>query len=130
MPLPKAHGIPQPSGMKPVRELHLVLLGAWLLLPLGSAPAAEPQPITFNKAFEGASLGKIEKLDDTSFRLHVEGQYDERGRNRQTTWFYFRMDHVAGRELTLTFTDWVGEYNDKPGACPMGPTLQIGRAHV
>ena len=110
--------------MKPVRELHLVLLGAWLLLPLGSAPAAEPQPITFNKAFEGASLGKIEKLDDTSFRLHVEGQYDERGRNRQTTWFYFRMDHVAGRELTLTFTDWVGEYNDKPGACPMGPTLR------
>ncbi len=86
--------------------------------------AQEGLPVTFNKAFEDASLGTIEKLDAAAFRLHVEGQYDERGRNRQTTWFYFRMDHVAGRALTLTFTDWVGEYNDKPGACPMGPTLR------
>ena len=88
------------------------------------ATALAQSAVTFDKSFEGASLGKIEKLDDTTFRLHVEGQYDERGRNRQTTWFYFRMDNVAARELTLTFTDWVGEYNDKPGACPMGPTLR------
>ena len=30
--------------------------------------------------------------------IHVEGQYDERGRNRQASWYYFRMGHVAGRE--------------------------------
>ncbi len=94
----------------------------WLAAAL--VRAQELPPVTFNKAFEGASLGKVEKLGDAAFRLHVEGQYDERGRNRQTTWFYFRMENVAGRELTLTFTDWVGEYNDKPGACPMGPTLR------
>lgn len=98
--------------------------GGVLLFAALTAAAQVRPPVTFNQAFEGASLGKIEKLDDTTFRLHVEGQHDERGRNRQTTWFYFRMDHVAGRELTLTFTDWVGEYNDKPGACPMGPTLR------
>lgn len=101
---------------------HLSALA--LLAATCFAAAQELSSVTFNKAFEGASLGKIEKLGDTTFRLHVEGQYDERGRNRQTTWFYFRMDKVAGRELTLTFTDWVGEYNDKPGACPMGPTLR------
>ncbi len=76
-------------------------------------------PITFAKDFEGASLGKIEKLGDTRFRVHVQGQSDARGRNRQASWHYFRMDGVQGREITLTFTDYVGEYNDKPGACPM-----------
>jgi hypothetical protein len=107
-----------------IQSLQFVAVPVLLLLASCAAPAQELPPITFNKAFEGASLGKIEKLGDTTFRLHVEGQYDERGRNRQTTWFYFRMDRVAARELTLTFTDWVGEYNDKPGACPMGPTLR------
>lgn len=95
-----------------------------LLLAAVGLVAQELPPVLFNQAFEGASLGKIEKLGDANFRLHVEGQSDERGRNRQTTWFYFRMDQTAGRELTLTFTDWVGEYNDRPGACPMGPTLR------
>lgn len=99
-------------------------LMAALLLAAALASAQELPSVTFDKSFEGASLAKIEKLGDAAFRLHVEGQYDERGRNRQTTWFYFRMDNIAGRELTLTFTDWVGEYNDKPGACPMGPTLR------
>ncbi|MFM2126097.1 MAG: hypothetical protein RL328_2548 [Acidobacteriota bacterium] len=98
-------------------------IAAWLLAVVSLA-AQEPPPVMFNQAFEGASLGKIEKLGDAEFRLHVAGQSDERGRNRQTTWFYFRMDQTAGRELTLTFTDWVGEYNDRPGACPMGPTLR------
>lgn len=109
--------------MQPARYI-----AAFLLFAAGLA-AQELPPVTFNKAFEGASLGKIEKLGDAAFRLHVEGQYDERGRNRQTTWFYFRMDRVAGRELTLTFTDWVGEYNDRPGACPMGPTLRPVFSH-
>jgi len=60
--------------------------------------------ITFNFNFEGASLGSIEKLSDTTFRCHVEGQHDERGHNRQASWFFFRMDHVKGREIVLTLT--------------------------
>lgn len=78
-----------------------------------------PDPIRINTNFEGASLGIVEKLDDTRFRLHVPGQYDERGHNRQCTWYFFRMDHVRNRDLTLTLTDVVGEYNDKPGAVAM-----------
>jgi hypothetical protein len=84
-----------------------------------SALAQSEAPIIINKNFEGASLGTVEKTGDAEFRLHVAGQYDERGRNRQASWHYFRMEHVAGRDLTLTFTDYVGEYNDKPGACAM-----------
>jgi hypothetical protein len=87
---------------------------------LGTSLLAQSEaPILINKNFEGASLGTVEKTGDAEFRLHVAGQYDERGRNRQASWHYFRMEHVAGRDLTLTFTDYVGEYNDKPGACAM-----------
>ncbi|HSU69660.1 MAG TPA: M14-type cytosolic carboxypeptidase, partial [Tepidisphaeraceae bacterium] len=61
--------------------------------------------------------------DDTTFRCHVVGQEDERGRNRQATWYYFRIDHVAGRQVTIVLTDFVGEYHNRPGACPMGPDI-------
>ena len=92
-----------------------------LFVLLASAALAQNNlpPLLLNKNFEGGSLGKVEKLGDAEFRLHVEGQYDERGRNRQASWHFFRMDNVAGRDLTLALTDFVGEYNDKPGACPM-----------
>ncbi len=53
----------------------------------------------------------------------MEGQYDQRGHNRQASWFYFRLDHVRAREVTITLTDFVGEYNDKPGAVAMGPDI-------
>jgi hypothetical protein len=83
--------------------------------------AQSPTGIVFNKNFEGGSLGKIEQLSDAHFRCSVEGQYDEHGHNRQANWYYFRMDGVRGRELAVTLTDLVGEYNGKPGACPMTP---------
>lgn len=93
----------------------------WLLLTAATASnAAETtSAITFNQNFEGGALGKIEKLGDTQFRCFVEGQSDEQGRNRQANWYYFRMNGVRDREITLTLTDFVGEYNGKPGACPM-----------
>jgi hypothetical protein len=93
---------------------------AYLTAALALSVVAQEKPaITFNKNFEGGSLGKIEKLDDAQFRCFVEGQHDERGRNRQANWYYFRMDDAKGRDVTLTLTDFVGEYNDKPGSCAM-----------
>src|SRR4051794_13069211 len=100
------------------------LIGFVLLLPpfwVSAAPAT--QPITFNTNFESASIGRIEVLSPTSFRLHVAGQWDERGHNRQASWYAVRIDHAAGRELTIVLTDFIGEYNDKPGAVAMGPTI-------
>jgi hypothetical protein len=94
---------------------RVIQIAAWLAL--GAATGAAE--ITFNKTFEGGALGKIEALGDTEFRCHVEGQHDERGRNRQANWYYFRMDGVMDRKVTLTLTDFVGEYNDRPGSCPM-----------
>jgi hypothetical protein len=85
-----------------------------------AAPAAAAPAILFNTAFDSGSIGLIEKLGETEFRLHIRGQQDARGRNRQATWFYFRMDDVAGREVTLHLTAFKGEYNDKPGNSPGG----------
>jgi hypothetical protein len=86
--------------------------------------AAEREPIRFDQAFEGGSLGQIEQVGEGAYRLHVAGQQDNRGRNRQASWFFFRMENVRGRELVLTFTDYIGEYNDRPGAVPMGAELR------
>jgi hypothetical protein len=92
-------------------------------IPASRPSSTEERPITFNTNFEGGSIGRIEKLGPATFRCRVEGQCDERGRNRQASWYFFRMDAVRGREVTVTLTDFVGEYNDTPGACPMGPTI-------
>src|SRR3954471_12642136 len=86
--------------------------------------AAYSAEVTFSTAFEGGSIGRIEKLGETVFRVHVLGQQDERGRNRAATWYCFRMDHVQGRDLTITLTDFVGEYNDVPGSCPMNEKIR------
>lgn len=106
-------------------------LRPWLLvigltaLPAGVG-AAEPaaKPVHFNTAFDSGSLGRIDRLGEDEFRLHVAGQQDSRGRNRQATWFYFRMDDVAGRVLTLRFCDFKGEYNDQPARAPVGASYR------
>ncbi len=91
------------------------------LAPNGAVAAETPtaRPVLFNTAFESGSLGLIEKVSEDEFRLHVRGQQDARGRNRQATWFYFRMDDVADRALTLRLTAFRGEYNERP-ATPTG----------
>jgi hypothetical protein len=88
-----------------------------------SGCATESRQITFDTNFEGGSLGRVERLSQTEFRCHVEGQHDERGRNRQASWYYFRLDHLDARPITLTLTDLVGEYNDRPGVVPAGPDI-------
>ena len=66
--------------------------------------------------FPGGSLGKADWLTAGHLRVHVEGQSDQDGRNRQANWYYFRLEGVAGRELRVDLTDLVGEYNYQPGA--------------
>src|SRR5665213_1729405 len=106
-----------------IRCRLVALVAIMLIEALATTSQAIAADITFNLNFEGASLGQIERLGDTSFRCHVRGQQDERGRNRQATWYYFRMDHVADKDLTIILTDFVGEYHNQPGANPMGPDI-------
>src|SRR5688500_18972760 len=106
------------------RPLPVLFVG-FIVIELAASPNCFAQsPITFSTAFEQGSVGLIEKLGETTFRVHVRGQQDERGRNRAATWYCFRMDHVLGRDLTITITDFVGEYNDRPGSVPMNDKIR------
>jgi hypothetical protein len=95
--------------------------GKDLLAPTDAQTRPAVTGVRFNASFEGACLGKVEVVGPDAFRVAVPGQQDRHGRNRQTSWFYFRMDGVRGREMTVTLTDLVGEYNHRPGAVPYGP---------
>src|SRR5262245_7006886 len=95
---------------------------AVIALTVRGAEAPPVKPVYFNTAFESGSIGLIEKITDDEYRLHVRGQQDARGRNRQATWFYFRMDDVAGRELTVRLASFRGEYNERPST-PAGPWM-------
>jgi hypothetical protein len=85
-------------------------------------PAAASQPGTaISTNFEGGSLGKVIKVTDTHTRCILLGEVDQFGRNRQISWYYFRIDGAPHSELTIDFTDIVGEYNFRPGAQAITP---------
>ena len=74
--------------------------------------ATLPSPaITVVSDFEGGNVGKVERVSDSHLRCAVQGESDQDKRNRQPSWFYFRLDGVAGRDLTIDLTDLAGEYN-------------------
>jgi len=86
-----------------------------LALPLALALAAcSRSPISSD--FEGGSLGAVERRGEDHFACRVPGQADQDGRNRQVTWYSFRLDGRKGRETTITLTDLAGEYDYRPGA--------------
>ncbi|MEK7404426.1 MAG: M14-type cytosolic carboxypeptidase [Acidobacteriota bacterium] len=70
--------------------------------------------VTITADFEAGSVGKVERVSDTHLRCAVQGETDQDKRNRQPSWFYFRLDGVAGRELVIDLTDLAGEYNYRP----------------
>jgi hypothetical protein len=80
----------------------MVLLLAALLSP------------TIHTDFEGGSLGKIEKVSDTHFRLAAKGESDQDHRNRQANWYYFRVDGASSQPLTFDIVNLPGEYNYQP----------------
>jgi murein tripeptide amidase MpaA len=82
--------------------------------------------LKFTTDFEGGSLGKIVRVTDTYTRCILDGEVDQDGRNRQVSWFYFRIDGAPDSELTIDFTDLEGEYNYRPGNWSVTPdTLPV-----
>lgn len=70
--------------------------------------------IAFHTDFEGGNLGRVEQVSETRFRCHVNGETDQDGRNRQASWYYFRLDGAKDKALTIDMVDLPGEYNYKP----------------
>ncbi len=70
--------------------------------------------VTIDTNFEGGSLGRIEKISETHYRLGVKGEKDQDGRNRQANWYYFEVREAPAAEMTLDIVDLPGEYNYRP----------------
>jgi hypothetical protein len=70
--------------------------------------------IVVSTAFEGGSAGPVTRVSDTHYRVGVKGEKDQNGRNRQATWYYFRVDGAGREPLTIDMVDLPGEYNFKP----------------
>jgi murein tripeptide amidase MpaA len=82
---------------------------------LASLPAgAQEKPIAVSTQFEGGNVAKVEQVSATHLRCEVNGETDQDKRNRQPSWFYFRLDGVQGRDLTIDLTGLRGEYNYRP----------------
>lgn len=68
--------------------------------------------ITISTKFEGGNLGRVEKVNETHWRVGAPGDKDQDGRNRQANWYYFRVDGATvGKPVTLDVIDLPGEYN-------------------
>lgn len=70
--------------------------------------------VSITANFEGGSLGRVEKVAENHYRCHVIGQTDQEGRNRQASWYYFRVDHAKNRRTVFDIVDIPGEYNYQP----------------
>lgn len=84
-----------------------------------AAAAALPAAVTIRSDFEGGSIGRVRQLAPRHFRCGVKGEVDQDKRNRQASWYYFRLEGGAGAETTIDLTDLPGEYNYKFGALPI-----------
>jgi hypothetical protein len=107
------------ENMKVINRRNLLKMGGGLAICVGNpfAMAAQYSPtdaISIHWDFEGGSLEKIDKVGTDHYRCHVKGQVDQDGRNRQASWFYFRVDGAKGKLLTFTMVDLRGEYNYHP----------------
>ncbi|MCP5113627.1 MAG: carboxypeptidase family protein [bacterium] len=70
--------------------------------------------ITVTADFEGGSIGEVREVADNHIECDLEGETDQDGRNRQATWYYFRLDGVTGEDVTVDLVKLPGEYNYKP----------------
>lgn len=70
--------------------------------------------VTLSSSFEGGNIRDVRHLGPAHLRIDIPGESDQDGRNRQANWYYFRLDHVKGKALTLELANLAGEYNYRP----------------
>ena len=67
--------------------------------------------ITVTADFEAGNIGRVDPLGESHLQVRVNGESDQDGRNHQPSWFYFRLDGVKGRTVTVDISGLEGEYN-------------------
>lgn len=105
---------PSPSLFRPLAVFVFGVAAAALTAGSGGAAPGSEGPVRVSTDFEGGSLGRVEVVSPTHLRCNVEGQVDQNGRNRQANWYYFRLDNVRDRDVTIDLVNLPGEYNFVP----------------
>ena len=110
--------------------MTVVLLASWPSLVSSQSPNSS---VSISTDFEGGNLGEITQLSDTHWQCALAGESDSEQRNRQASWYYFRIDGVQGQPLTIELTDLIGEYNYKVGSHPVTsetrPVISYDQTH-
>lgn len=99
-----------------------LLFSMLLLISLPPPAYCQTTPlssISISTDFEGGNLGGTQQLSATHWECALAGESDADNRNRQASWYYFRIDGAQGKSLTIELTDLVGEYNYQPGSHPV-----------
>ena len=89
------------------------------LLPPAFSQSTASSTISISTDFEGGNLGGVKQLSETHWECALAGESDADNRNRQASWYYFRIDGAKGQPLTVDLTELVGEYNYKYGSHPV-----------
>lgn len=72
--------------------------------------------ISIHTDFEAGNLGEVQQVAENHWECAVAGESDADNRNRQASWYYFRVEGAKDQALTLDLTQLLGEYNYQPGA--------------
>ncbi len=119
-----------PFTLNRIVLFYLLTVG---LLPPAHSQSSPPAPISISTDFEGGNLGGIRQISKTHWEYALAGESDADDRNRQASWYYFRIDGAKGQPLTIELTDLVGEYNYKYGSHPVTsetrPVISSDQAH-
>ena len=91
------------------------MMTARLLLSITAMTMVSCASVSLRHDFEGAHVGTVRQISDTEFECALDGQSDQDGRNRQVTWYYFRLDGAKGKTVTIRLSKLRGEYNYKRG---------------
>ena len=99
--------------------LFSILLLTGPLRPPALSQSTTSSPISISTDFEGGNLGGIKQRSKTHWECALAGESDADNRNRQASWYYFRIDGAKGQLLTIELTALVGEYNYTYGSHPV-----------
>ena len=90
---------------------------------LGTLSVACGQPaeteVSINTDFEGGTLGEVTHVSGNHWQCALSGESDSEDRNRQASWYYFRVDGSKDQPLAVELTKLVGEYNYNYGSHPV-----------
>ncbi|GHB86738.1 hypothetical protein GCM10007390_48030 [Persicitalea jodogahamensis] len=102
--------------------LLLNTLSATQLAPAYGQSSSAGVSISAN--FEGGRLGQVTQVSNNRWQCALLGETDSENRNRQASWYYFRVDGSKDQPLTIELTDLVGEYNYRYGTIPVSAEIR------